>query len=403
MQTFLDPEYARSPVGKEADAILRKCVHCGLCNATCPTYQLLGDELDGPRGRIYLIKQLLEGEEPGDQIPLHLDRCLTCRNCETACPSGVEYSRLLGIGRETLSQGHSRRSVWHWIHRGLAGVIANPVLFGWFLRTGGLFRPLMPKFLKSRVPVPGISRYRYTEGAAHPRKMIALSGCVQGTLAPDTNRATARVLDRLGISLVEVPGAGCCGSLDLHTTSEDRARARARVLIDHWFPYLDQGVEGFVMTASGCGVTIKEYPHLFREDAQYREKATQISRRTFDLCEILDKEIDDDYAMDATPRKVAFHSPCTLQHGQKLKGRVEAILEKAGHELVEVPDSHTCCGSAGVYSLFHPVISDQLREKKLQNLRKNQPDVICTANVGCQSHLALGGDQPVMHWVELLV
>ncbi|MCY3768480.1 MAG: glycolate oxidase subunit GlcF [Gammaproteobacteria bacterium] len=403
MQTFLDPRYARSSVGREADAILRKCVHCGLCNATCPTYQLLGDELDGPRGRIYLIKQLLEGENPGDRVQLHLDRCLTCRNCETACPSGVEYSRLLGIGREALSQSHQRSPVRNWIHRGMAGVIANPVLFGWLLRTGGLFRPVMPKFLKSRIPVPGLARYRPVEGKSHPRKMIALSGCVQGALAPDTNRATAMVLDKLGISLVEIPGAGCCGSLDLHTTREDLARQRARALIDHWLPHLDRGVEGFVMTASGCGVTIKEYPHLFRADAEYREKSTRISSRTFDLCEILEREMDDRYTMDSPPRKVAFHAPCTLQHGQKLPGRVEAILERAGHEIVAVPDSHVCCGSAGVYSLFHPVLSGQLREKKLQDLMRNRPDVICTANVGCQSHLALGGDQPVKHWVELLV
>jgi glycolate oxidase iron-sulfur subunit len=403
MQTELSAEYANSTIGKEAEAILRKCVHCGFCNATCPTYQLLGDELDGPRGRIYLIKQMFEGEQPNRNIELHLDRCLTCRSCETTCPSGVEYGKLLELGREVLDHNHSRRSVDRWLRSIILTVVVNRFLFSALFWLGNLIKPILPKALKSKLPALSGSIKQSWPEQVHQRKMVVLAGCVQRSIGPGTNVAAAAVLDRVGISLIEAPAAGCCGSVDLHTTSQARAITRAKALIDTWLPYLDRGIEGFVMTASGCGVTVKEYPNLFRGDPEYLAKSKRISENTYDLSEILSAEIGPDYQVENASLKVAFHAPCTLQHGQKLIGVVEDILQRVGYKLCEIENAHLCCGSAGTYSLLQPEISEQLRQEKLISLRRGNPDVICTANIGCQSHLNTDSQLPVKHWVELLL
>lgn len=423
MRTSLAPEFAETVKGREAEAIIRKCVHCGFCNATCPTYQLLGDELDGPRGRIYLMKQLLEGEQANEQMGLHLDRCLTCRACETTCPSGVEYGKLLAFGRATLQRAGQRslgEQLWRTV---VAKAVGNARVFALLLRLARAVKPILPAALKSKIPASvslgNAEKLPEWPKSSHKRVMVALAGCVQGALAPMTNLATAIVLERLGITLIEAPGAGCCGAVDLHTTNEYRAKKLAKALIDKWWHCLEQGVEGFVMTASGCGVTIMEYPHLFQDEPDYLEKAQAIAEKTVDLSTVIDKEMDEQTAaafrVQNTQHKVAFHSPCTLQHSQKITASVEKILQRVGYQLCQVKDAHLCCGSAGTYSLFQPAISNQLRQAKLHALYEDNPSIVCTANVGCQVHLNINdqakgrhsgkhsGRHSVKHWIELLL
>ncbi len=399
MQTQLAGFIRDTAAGREADAILRKCVHCGFCNATCPTYQLLGDELDGPRGRIYLMKQVLEGAAPSARTRLHLDRCLTCRACETTCPSGVQYGRLADIGRAIVERA-TARGAWERIVRGaLSFVLPRRALFGALLALGRFVRPLLPGVLREKVP-PRVAPAGEWPAARHPRRMLALAGCVQPALAPSINAAAARVLDRAGISLIEAPGAGCCGALRFHLNDQDAGRDDMRALIDAWWPLLEHGgVEAIVMTASGCGATVREYAHLLAHDPAYREKAAKISELTGDLCEVLPAEA---VAASGRPMKVAFQSPCSLQHGQQVRGRVEALLRKAGHELTPVPDPHLCCGSAGTYSLLQPELAARLRRQKLEALASGGPEVVATANVGCLGHLAAASPLPVRHWIELI-
>lgn len=401
MQTTLSAEFKNTKTGKEAEALLGKCVHCGFCNATCPTYLLLGDEMDGPRGRIYLMKQLFEGENQSlDRIRFHLDRCLTCRNCETTCPSGVQYSKILELGRATVGN-KTNRSGFEWIARlAIASMLRRPKIFKLMSTMAGWIKPLAPKIIKNKIPVARKPTLAWPARSS-PRTMIALSGCAQGALAPDTNRAAAQVLSRYEISLVEIPNAGCCGAVDLHTTNDRKGMAVAKKLLDAWLPHLDR-VEAIVMTASGCGVTIREYPHLFRHDSEYFEKAKRIAEQTFDLSEIIERELQGKPKSKRRDKKVAFHAPCTLQHGQKLPGRVERILDWSGYDVLVVKDGHLCCGSAGTYSLLQPRISSQLRQNKLAALGAGKPDIICTANIGCQMHLS-DPKQPVHHWIELLL
>ena len=403
MQTALADFIKDTPDGREADEILRTCVHCGFCLATCPTYQLLGDELDGPRGRIYLIKQVLEGTAATEKTQLHLDRCLTCRSCETTCPSGVKYGRLLDIGRHVVDQqvGRSQRA-----RAGrfaiLNGLLSGP-LFAAALSVGRLLKPVLPKDLRSGIPdrlAPG----RWPE-ARHPRRMIVPANCVQGALAPIVDAAMARVLDRVGISLVRVSGGGCCGALPYHLNEHERAIDIVKRNIDAWWPDVESGVEAIVVTASGCGVMVKDYGHLLRLDSGYAAKAKKVSELARDTVEVVASEwtrIAPKVAMDLGSRKVAFHSPCTLQHGMKLKGRVEEILHALGLELTNVPDAHLCCGSAGTYSILQPKLSNALRARKLAALESGKPEVIASANIGCMMHLAAGATVDVRHWIELL-
>ena len=403
MQTALADFIKDTPDGREADEILRTCVHCGFCLATCPTYQLLGDELDGPRGRIYLIKQVLEGTAATEKTQLHLDRCLTCRSCETTCPSGVKYGRLLDIGRHVVDQqvGRSQRARAARFAI-LNGLLSGP-LFAAALSVGRLLKPVLPKDLRSGIPdrlAPG----RWPE-ARHPRRMIVPANCVQGALAPIVDTAMARVLDRVGISLVRVSGGGCCGALPYHLNEHERAIDIVKRNIDAWWPDVESGVEAIVVTASGCGVMVKDYGHLLRLDSGYAAKAKKVSELARDTVEVVASEwtrIAPKVAMDLGSRKVAFHSPCTLQHGMKLKGRVEEILHALGLELTNVPDAHLCCGSAGTYSILQPKLSNALRARKLAALESGKPEVIASANIGCMMHLAAGATVDVRHWIELL-
>ena len=396
MQTQLADFIRDTPEGREADAILRKCVHCGFCTATCPTYQLLGDELDGPRGRIYLVKQMLEGAPPTAKTQLHLDRCLSCRSCETTCPSGVQYGRLADIGRGIVEEKVGR-GAWQSIQRAvLAAVLPRTGLFSFLLSIGMLFRFAVPKKLKEKIPEK-VENAGDWPAPRHPRKMLALAGCVQPALAPRINAAAARLLDRAGISLVEASGAGCCGALRFHLNDHHAGRDDMRALIDAWWPMIERGeIEAIVMTASGCGSFVRDFPHHFQEDPAYRDKAARISALTRDLSEVIEP------VAKKFRGRVAFQSPCSLQHGQQLRGKVEALLVAAGYELTPVADGHLCCGSAGSYSILQPELAGQLRERKLAALGAGQPELIATANIGCLTHLQSGTRTPVKHWIELL-
>jgi glycolate oxidase iron-sulfur subunit len=378
-------------------------VHCGFCTATCPTYQLLGDELDGPRGRIYLMKEVLEGREVTAKTQLHLDRCLTCRSCETTCPSGVKYGRLVDIGRNIVEQRVGRSAVEALKRKALRTLLPNPSLFNPLLGLGQLTRPLLPE--KIRRKVPPRAHAGTWPAPRHARRMLVLQGCVQPGIAPDINPAVARVLDRIGISLVAAPQAGCCGAVSYHLNAQEEGLAYMRRNVDAWWPEVEQGVEAIVMTASGCGVMVKDYGRLLQHDPGYAKRAMKISSLTRDTVEVIGAEwtrIAPTIAMDIGPQKVAFHSPCSLQHGLQLGGRVEEILQALGLELLPVADSHLCCGSAGTYSLLQPELSGKLKAAKLKALEAGRPDLIATANIGCLAHLADGAKRPVRHWIELL-
>ena len=401
MKTELLPDLLATEEGKEADSILRTCVHCGFCNATCPTYQLLGDEKDGPRGRIYLIKQLLEGKEATEKTQLHLDRCLTCRNCETTCPSGVKYARLLEIGRKHIEEKVPRDTKSKTLRKVLLKVLPYEKRFTPLMRMGQLFKPLTPKTLKKKIPARTNKGKLPTE--SHGRKMLILNGCVQPAMSPDINAATARVLDTLGISLITPKKAGCCGAVSLHLSDEKTAHNFMRQNIVAWWPDIEKGAEAIIMTASGCGSTVKDYGHLLKYDEDYAQKAQRVSELCKDISEIIAMEdLSVIQHSDKQNTTVSFHPPCTLQHGQKITGVVESILKKSGYELLPVLDSHLCCGSAGTYSILQPEISEQLQQNKIENLLAHKPDIIVTSNIGCQTHLQEVSKVPVKHWIHLL-
>ncbi|MCY1500730.1 Lactate utilization protein A [compost metagenome] len=400
MQTNLSEHAKTLPRAEEAERILRSCVHCGFCTATCPTYQLLGDELDGPRGRIYLIKQVLEGQEVTAKTQLHLDRCLTCRNCETTCPSGVDYHNLLDIGRAVVEQQVPRPLGERLLRQGLRAVVPRPALFKALTRTGQVFRPLLPEALQAKLPrQPHPAKER--PQPRHARRVLMLEGCVQPALSPNTNAAAARVLDRLGISVEPAREAGCCGAVDYHLNAQEQGLERARRNIDAWWPAIEAGAEAIVQTASGCGAFVRDYGHLLENDPAYAAKARRVSELARDLVEVLRGEALEDLGIHGD-RRLAFHCPCTLQHAQKLGGAVEDVLTRLGFSLTSVPDSHLCCGSAGTYSLTQPELSRQLRDNKLNALESGKPEVIVTANIGCQTHLDGAGRTPVRHWIELV-
>ncbi|MFK4448286.1 glycolate oxidase iron-sulfur subunit [Caballeronia udeis] len=400
MQTNLSDQVKTLARAEEAESILRSCVHCGFCNATCPTYQLLGNELDGPRGRIYLIKQVLEGEAVTEKTQLHLDRCLSCRNCETTCPSGVKYHALLDIGRAEVERRVERPALQRLMREGLRRVVPNPAVFGSLLKTGLFFRPVLPAALKRKLPVPGVQP-KARPKARHERRMLMLEGCVQPSLSPNTNAAAARVLDRLGISVTYAPQAGCCGATEYHLNDQDAGLEKARRNIDAWWPAVEAGAQAIVQTASGCGAFVKEYGHLLRDDAAYAAKAARISELARDLVEVIGAEQVESLPAK-TAKRIAFHCPCTLQHAQKLGGTVETVLQRLGFALTTVPDAHLCCGSAGIYSITQPALATALRDNKLDALESGRPDVIATANIGCQMHLDGARRTPVRHWIELV-
>ncbi|MDF0749606.1 glycolate oxidase subunit GlcF [Marinobacter sp. 71-i] len=400
MQTNLVQRFANTPEGQEAESILRACVHCGFCTATCPTYQELNDERDGPRGRIYLMKMFLEGEEITEKSREHLDRCLTCRSCETTCPSGVKYGRLIDISRGLMEQEMPRPPKERWIRWSLARVLPNRQLFGLLLRMGQFFRPVLPTVLRTKVPPRKQASPWPT--ASHDRIVLALAGCVQPSATPNTNAAAARVLDRLGITMVEAPEAGCCGAVNHHLSEHEKALDAMRRNIDAWWPAIEAGAEAIIMTASGCGAMVQEYGHLLKSDPVYAAKAQKVSDMTIDLGAFLLKQDLEKLNVPKGAGKVAFHCPCTLQHAMQQNGVVDQVLRKAGIDLAETKEKHLCCGSAGTYSILQPELSQRLLNNKLKALTVDNPDRIVTANIGCQMHLETKAQVPVQHWIELL-
>lgn len=394
--------------GRDAEAILRTCVHCGFCNATCPTYQLTGDELDGPRGRIYQIKRVLEGEAPSAATQLHLDRCLTCRNCETTCPSGVKYGRLLDIGRAAVAERVPRSAAQN-LQRGfLRYALTRRWLFAPAVRVGRALRGVLPASLRGKL-APARDAGRWPRAAstsdAATKRILLLRGCVQPALIPSIDAATARVLDACGYAAIVAPDSGCCGALDFHLDAQAAAVARARRNIDAWLVQLDAGAEAIVINASGCSAMVKDYAHLLRDDPLYRDKAQRVVAATRDLAEFLPAPLQALAALSRAPlpetlRRVAFHPPCTLQHAQKITGAVESILSAFGAELAPFAEAHLCCGSAGTYSILQPEFSQRLRERKLENLQRARPAMILSANVGCLAQLEPAAQVPVRHWIE---
>jgi glycolate oxidase iron-sulfur subunit len=414
MQTQLAPQFANTPEGIEAARILGKCVHCGFCTATCPTYQLLGDELDGPRGRIYLIKQIAEGQAPTEKTRLHLDRCLTCRNCESTCPSGVQYGNLVDIGRKWAEENTPARPIGERLTRwALKEGLTKPALFNSAMTLGRLVRPLMPSGIKRKIPLvknkaldPQINPYA-RPNAHHARKMLILEGCVQPGMLPNINSATARVLDALKIQLVSAPSATCCGALRYHLNDQAGGLDNVKQNIDAWWPMVESGVEAIIMTASGCGVMVKDYGHLLTNDPAYASKAKKISEITKDISEVMASLQNELVVLIGTDQKpgVVYHPPCTLQHGQQIRGKVEGLLGSLGIGVRLCNDSHLCCGSAGTYSVTQPELSEQLRKNKLKNLtvacEESGADVIVSGNIGCITHLQQD-EKPVLHWIEIV-
>ncbi len=405
MQTTLAPEFQSTREGAEAEAILRKCVHCGFCTATCPTYQLLGDELDGPRGRIYLIKQVLEGKPVTRATQQHLDRCLTCRNCESTCPSGVQYGHLVEIGRKVVEDRVERptreRAVRWLLKEGLTSPLFAPAM-----KLGRLARPLLPAALQEKVPARLSADAHRWPTRAHERKVLMLMGCVQPAMMPNINSATARVLDAAGIQTLVADEAGCCGAIRTHLNDIEGGLADMRRNVDAWWPLVSAGkVEAIVMNASGCGAQVKDYGHALAHDPEYAERAQRIAALTKDLSELLPDLVPrlKPRMRSRGPRKLAFHPPCTLQHGQQLRGGVEMHLAALGFDIRTAPnEAHLCCGSAGTYSVLQPELSHQLRDRKLGHLAPLQAEVIVSANIGCIQHLGNGTNTPVRHWVEVL-
>lgn len=402
MQTFITNDLINTADGREANRILRSCVHCGFCTAACPTYRLLGDELDSPRGRIYLIKGLLEGDVTTEKTMLHLDRCLTCRACETFCPSGVQYGHLLDIGRKHLERKIKRNQFSKFQRYVLRQILPYRNRFTYLLKLGQYVRPVLPGKLKTVIPPRG--KNKPVRVGQHDRKMVLFRGCVQPALSPQTNISATRILGKLGIEAMTVPGESCCGAIDFHMAETGSAERFMKRNIDVWWPLVEAGIEAIVSTASGCGVMLKDYAYILRDDPEYSEKAAAIRSLVRDISEIISQE---DLGLlkkqiAGNTKKLVFQNPCTLQHGQKLPDKTEKILQQLGFDLLPVSDKHICCGSAGVYSIFQKKISGQLQHLKLDNLLANRPDVITTANIGCQIHLQKVSGVPVKHWVVMV-
>jgi len=400
MYVDLHENYRARPAAREAGELISACVHCGFCLATCPTYLESGDERDSPRGRIYLVKQLLETGTASARTHTHLDRCLTCRSCETTCPSGVQYGQLVDIGRGLMEERVPRSPLDRGRRWLLRAVLPRRHLFTPLLRLGQLVRPLLPQALRITVPprqVPGPTPTR-----AHSRTMLVLDGCVQSAATPGTNAAARRVLDKLGINLVSVARAGCCGAVNYHLAAHDAGLDEMRRNIDTWWPRIEAGAEAIISTATGCGSMLADYGKLLADDPAYADKARRVSSLARDIGEVLLAEDLAGLEADTGVGRVAVHTPCSLQHGRGLPTLIRDVLHKAGFELVETAESHLCCGSAGTYSILQAATGRRLRDRKLRALCGGRPALIATGNVGCQLHLQTAADIPVVHWIELI-
>jgi glycolate oxidase iron-sulfur subunit len=431
MQTHFSPAQLANPQVAETDRILRACVHCGFCTATCPTYLLTGDELDGPRGRIYLAKDMLEKDRPADATTVkHLDRCLTCLSCMTTCPSGVNYMHLVDHARQHIERTYKRPLGERALRSLLAFVLPNTARFRMALRLAALARPfraLLPRRLQAlmaaadgsrRAPLPGtvlganLPAERSASmtadraaGAITIKRVALLPGCVQPALRPEINEAAIRLLNRYGVEVVVAKGTGCCGALVHHMGREHAAAAQAKADIDAWIREMDSaGLDAIIVTASGCGTMLKDYGFIFRNDAEYAAKAARVSSLARDVTEVLAQVLSAraSPAPEAANLRVAYHSACSLQHGQKLNALAPDLLRKAGFTVLDIPESHICCGSAGTYSLLQPEMSTQLRDRKARNIESTRPEVIATGNIGCITQIVQATPIPIVHTVELL-
>ena len=405
MQTNLSEDFKNTELGQQADKILRRCVHCGFCLATCPTYEVLGNELDSPRGRIYLIKEMLEGAPVTQTTQQHLDRCLTCRNCETTCPSGVEYGHLIDIGRHMVALNVARPKSEQIRREGLRRLLTSRWFAPAYKIGQKLYKWLPPGIQEKVLPARG-SGVVPARSDQHARQVLMLAGCVQPAMMPSIDVATMRVLDRLGIGTQVAAGSGCCGGVSFHLDAQEAGRAQMRTNIDAWWPLIESGqCEAIVMNASGCGAMVREYGHHLRLDPVYADKARIVSEKVRDVAELIEPMTHDlisqiDPAL--VPERVAFHPPCTLQHWQKLRPVTESLLKNLGFGLLAFEESHLCCGSAGTYSVLQPKISQTLRDRKLSRIQASDPQVIVSSNVGCIGHLQSGSEVPVRHWIEVL-
>ena len=405
MQTNLTEQFRNTPSGQKADKILRSCVHCGFCTATCPTYQLLGDELDGPRGRIYQIKQVLEGQQPTARIQKHLDQCLMCRSCETTCPSGVKFGQLLEIGRTVVEDSVGRNHLSAFLRSLLNQLLPYPGRYKALYSLGLKFKPLLPITIRKHLIAVQDCDVDETAGndLSSEKTLLMHEGCVQSVVTPETNKLARKLFQRLGYQVKSIKESGCCGAVSDHLLKHSDALEMMKRNVDAWWPSVEAGAEGILVNASGCGVMLNEYAEKLAGLPDYAEKAKIIASLVKDPVELLSNEDLGKLDIQVPDLKIAFHAPCTLQHGLKQQGVVENLLRKLGFKLVEVTDSHLCCGSAGTYSVFQPEISSTLRSNKLKALTKENPDIIVTANIGCQMHLQSGLDKPVRHWISLLV
>lgn len=410
MQTNIIESYKKYQFGQQANEILRSCVHCGFCNATCPTYQLLGDELDGPRGRIYLIKQVLEGKQPTQKTKQHLDNCLNCLNCETTCPSGVQYHHLLEIGQTLVTNSLLKRGMqlpWRkkLLRQLILKIMPYPKRFNFFVSLGVSVKALLPENLSKLLPKDH-QQTLFFEAQPHSRKMLLLQGCVHNAISPDIHQKTAQLVDKLGIEVINEQDPACCGALTHHLQEEYKTISFIKNNIDSWSDAVEQGIEAIISNASGCGLMVKDYPRLvvkyLGKESEYYDKAVKIAAITQDISQVLSSEDLSALHLDATYKNIAYHPPCSLQHGQHLPEIVEQILISLGAKLSPIQDKHLCCGSAGSYSLLNPEISEQLRNNKLEHLQKNGTDVIATANIGCLHHLQTESKIPVKHWLQLI-
>jgi glycolate oxidase iron-sulfur subunit len=398
MRTVIQGRLAGTTGGAIAEQALRACVHCGMCNATCPTYQLTGDEMEGPRGRIYLMKQALEGATPTRLTLNHLDSCLSCRACETTCPSGVQYHRLYDIGHAAVAKAVKRPWPERMMREAIRRVTVSPALFRWAVTLGRLVKFALPETLKAKIPAQVAVGPR--PAASHRRTMLMLTGCVQSAVAEHFNAATARVFDRLGVQLIEAPRAGCCGAVSFHLDAADKARAQARANLDAWAPLIAAGAEALIVNSSGCAAFIRDYPDVLRDDPAYRDLARRVADLVRDPIEVLEAAPELAPRRAPTAPRIAVHEPCTLQHGLKLTGRVGGLLARLGYDPQPVADNHLCCGSAGAYSLLQSEMSGKLKANKLAALNASEPAAIYTANIGCWMHLGADSPTPVRHWIE---
>jgi glycolate oxidase iron-sulfur subunit len=415
MQTFFTPAQLADPDLKEANGILRACVHCGFCTATCPTFVLLGDELDSPRGRIYLIKDMLENGRAADARTVrHVDRCLSCLACMTTCPSGVNYMHLVDHARAHIEETYARPLRERLLRRLLALVIPNPALFRLSLKGAKLAKPfaaLLPKPLRAMLalaparpqPASPLDRPQVFKAEGARRKRVALlTGCAQRVLEPQINAATVRLLTRHGAEVVVAEGAGCCGALVHHLGMTERAHAQARANIRAWMREIEgEGLDAVVVNASGCGTVVKDYGFMFRSDPAWADRAAKVSALAKDVSEAMG-ELGLRAPAVETGQTVAYHSACSLQHGQKIDAAPKALLEAAGFAVKDVPEGHLCCGSAGTYNMLQAELAQRLKERKLANIRSVAPEIVAAGNIGCIEQLKRGAGVPVVHTVELL-